>query len=69
MPEIIKIDEGAMFGDRVVSNPCGSDEHSGAVQGPVIPRMNRPIGYGAKDEQRNTPLEETLEHQLDEKGR
>ncbi len=68
MPEVIRIDEGAMFGDRVVS-PGGSDEHSGALQGPVIPRVNRPIGYGATDEQRNTPLEETLEHQLEEKGR
>ncbi len=69
MHEIVHIDEGAMFGDRVVSDPCGSEEHSGAVQGPVEPRVNRPLGYGAADQKRNTPLEETLEHQLEEKGR
>ena len=68
MPEVITIDEGAMFGDRVVA-PMGSDAATGAVQGPVIPRFNRPIGYGSDDEHRNSPLEETLEHMLDQKGR
>ena len=68
MPEVITVDEGAMFGDRVV-DPCGSDEHSGAVQGPESKRGSRAIGYGAVDQQKNSPLDETLEHMLDDTSR
>jgi hypothetical protein len=69
MPEVISIDEGAMFGDRVVSDPCGSDEHSGAVQGPESKRGSRPIGYGAADQKKNSPLDEALEHMLEDTSR
>lgn len=67
--ELVSIDEGKLYGDRVVATPCGSDEHSGAIQGPESKRGSRPIGYGAKDQKKNSPLDETLEHMISDTSR
>lgn len=71
MHELVSVDEGALYGDKVVA-PCGSEMHSGstpALEASKSKRMNRPIGYGSDDEHRNSPLEETLEHMLSDTGR